>query len=135
MSDEVMTPQYGRSTDSKPVEQPVTENKEPTTEAHSAGESKPDREYVEVEAAGAVWRVHKPHQAAMAATSFGLSEYAPERVQVNTMTRFFANHMHPDDLNTLFDRMSDPDDVQMGQGLDGFMGLFEAIGKIAHQDG
>lgn len=58
------------------------------------------------------WRVKTP-----TANSIGLLAEILERKgghQISAINMFLAAHMHPDDLNTLLDRMSDPDDSFSG---------------------
>lgn len=86
--------------------------------------------FVKVEKFGALWRIRKPQQAAVSAVMFGTSRYAPEQVQMDSMMRFLTRHMHEDDLSEMLERMSDPDDADLGHGIEGMSELFQEIIRL-----
>lgn len=61
-----------------------------------------------VHVAGVFWRVRVPTPSALGL----LAEILETKggAQVQTINMFLANHMHPDDLAVMLDRMTDPDD-------------------------
>lgn len=61
-----------------------------------------------VHVADTFWRVRQPTPSALGL----LAEILETKggAQVQTINMFLANHMHPDDLASMLDRMTDPDD-------------------------